>query len=351
MKRAMLPLFLTVVFSVMGYIYYPISVQASSYIYVRNPSSEDAIYRYDIESSPAIGEAFVDGGLSTATGLEFGPDGNLYVADIGSDSIRRYEGPLSAHPGNFMGTYVNNIDYPEAFTFGPDGNLYVNAHYEHKVYRFYGPESPYAGGPIGSGIFVSQAGQHPYDIIFGPDDNLYVSSIGKVMRFYGPSSPNAGQLIGTENFITEIYWAYGMAFGSDGNLYVADFTGDTIMRFYGPDGGPSGENPGDPIGDGVFINNIGDGPVGIAFGPDGNLYISCYYDHSIKRYYGLAGGPSGEAPGSPIDGGTFVSGLFYPLLITFDPFELDEASSVPEPMTVIMFSLFLIPLLKRMIGK
>jgi hypothetical protein len=42
------------------------------------------------------------GGLSSPHSLRFGPDGHLYVASRGTDSVKRYDGSTGAYMGNFV---------------------------------------------------------------------------------------------------------------------------------------------------------------------------------------------------------------------------------------------------------
>ena len=83
----------------------------------------------------------------------------------------------------------------------------------------------------------------PHDAIFGPDGNLYVSGFGshKVIVYDG----STGDLI--EVFVEDVIGtpedesggllnAHGMAFGPDGNLYVASFGTDQVLRYNGATG-------------------------------------------------------------------------------------------------------------------
>ena len=93
----------------------------------------------------------------------------------------------------------------------------------------------------------------------------------------------------------------GMAYGPDGNLYVASGQNNLVLRFEG--------NTGTFIG--VFASGNGlEGPINLTFGPDGNLYVSSGYDH-ILRFNGTTG--------AFID--AFVSGgrLAFPRGLTFGP--------------------------------
>ena len=74
----------------------------------------------------------------------------------------------------------------------------------------------------------------------------------------------------------------GLAFGPDGNLYVGSFGTSSVLRYNGSTGAfidafvPSGSG-------GLF------GPFGLVFGPDGNLYVNSHETGSVLRYNGTTG--------------------------------------------------------------
>jgi streptogramin lyase len=74
----------------------------------------------------------------------------------------------------------------------------------------------------------------------------------------------------------------GLAFGPDGSLYVSSQDSQSVLRFDG--------NTGAVLG--VFVPRGSGGltlPMGLAFGPDGNLYVSSFGTSSILRYDGRTG--------------------------------------------------------------
>ncbi len=68
-----------------------------------------------------------------------------------------------------------------------------------------------------------------------------------------------------------------MAFGPDGNLYVSNYNASQVLRYDFTTQTTS-----------TFISGIGT-PVGLAFGPDGNLYVANNNSHKIMRYDQVTG--------------------------------------------------------------
>lgn len=138
-------------------------------------------------------------GLVTVRDAVFGPDGNLYVIDRDTNSIRRYDG----QSGRFLDQLVSeHLDKPVHLLFSPDGGS----------------------------LFCSSAGNHSiccYDV-----------HLGKVSQFVEPKS---GGLEGPA----------GMALGDDDYLYVASRLSNRVLRFKAADGTPD-KKP--------FIHELKDNP-------------------------------------------------------------------------------------------
>jgi DNA-binding beta-propeller fold protein YncE len=158
-------------------------------------------------------------------------------------------------------------------------DVYVTRFFDNDLQRFYGPQSATPGaahaspGETGSQYSQSVVARRPWGIAFGPDGNLFVANQqggdGAIMRVQGPfgASPGApapapGQMadvfVPTGNF-------YTLAFGLDQNLYAA--SAGAVQRFDVATGASMGDF------------TTGRTPVsveGIALGPDQNLYVASY---------------------------------------------------------------------------
>ena len=198
-------------------------------LFVSNQGANN-ILRYDERTGEFLGEFIPagSGGLGTPDGLIFGPDGNLYVGSLLTDSILRYDG-ITGDPlpsvGNSGATFVPSGgggltfgqpgDLGAWLVFGPDGNLFVKSGgitappQSSSVLRFDGTTGEFID------VFVSpgSGGLHgPRALVFGPDGNLYVNSNqpgpGSVLRYDGttgafidPFVPyGSGGLVDTKGF-------------------------------------------------------------------------------------------------------------------------------------------------------
>lgn len=129
---------------------------------------------------------------------------------------------------------------------------------------------------------LSQSGSlnGTHDMAFGPDGNLYVASehSNAVLRYNSVTGAFMDAFASGNGLSNPT----GLLFRSDGYLYVSSAYSSEVKRFNAKTG--------------AFVDNFvvaGSGglsaPIGLAFGADGNLYVSSGYSNEVKRYNGATG--------------------------------------------------------------
>lgn len=207
-------------------------------------------------------------GLADMRGITIGPDGNFYLAanhgdwpDSISDCILRFNGTTGAFIDEFVPPGSGGLSNPESLAFLSDGNLYV-ASATGDILRYNAVTgAPDPLNPVALPSATFQDFGIPTCLFAGSDGCLYIGAGAAVMR-YNPLT-NALNLFATS---TDMVRPRQMAFGPDGNLYIADeWNGSTPIKVFN---GTTGEtmSPLTLLGDLTGAN-------GLAFGPDGRLYV------------------------------------------------------------------------------
>jgi len=158
-------------------------------------------------AAPAVDRVFDLPG--TPHQLALGPDGNVWVAMDGvADNIAR------VRPDGTVDSFTAAaISSPIGIVAGPDGQLWVT---ESGAVAHFSPSDP------ASARRVDIAGLAPNRIVVGSDGNLWTGSGDSVVRIRTDERFDAFRPTG-------LVGARGIAAGSDGNLYVADFGGAQIL--------------------------------------------------------------------------------------------------------------------------
>ncbi|MEG4112300.1 MULTISPECIES: NHL repeat-containing protein [unclassified Microcoleus] len=170
----------------------------------------------------------------------------------------------------------------------PQGTFLVGNSRGNNVLRFDGNTGNFLGEfiPPGSGGLFN-----PDTIVFGPDGNgddksdIYVTSGDKpgnsgeptasaVLRYDGITGAFIDKFVGDNpNTAADetggLFRPYGLAFGPDGNFYVSSFLSDQILRYNGKTGQFI-----DVFASGNQQAGGLNGPNGLLFAPDGNLYVT-----------------------------------------------------------------------------
>lgn len=283
----------------------PAAFAGSIFITNRGDGGGD-LYQYS--STGTLLQTISGNGLVNGQGITIGPNGNLLVVNEEGGNVLQYN-PAN---GAFIGTFATPTNsFPQAIVVGPDGNVYVGANTA--VQKFNGTTGAFIGN------FTS--GQDLSDITgiaFDAAGNLFVGTAdsGSIFKF-----DSTGAFVST--FVSDhptLSTGIGSLLFNGVNLLVSDTFGD------GPDWGnqiltfaPNGNQLPD-FASGANLN----GPDGMAFGPDGLLYVLNYASGNVVRY---------NAAGQFVD--TFIAnGPGSMRGIAFVNDTAPAPSGVPEPSSI-----------------
>ena len=241
--------------------------------------TDHTVREYDVTTGAFVRVAA--SGLGDPLGLVIGLDGNLLVSDGQANQVKRYDGATGAFIDVFAST---NLAGPMGMTIH-QGVLYVtNSNSPQGVQKFD------AATGVNIGSFVpSIANPSPRDVKVNPANNrLYVLyyNAATVETFDLSTMASLGLLMPAGNPLGSggLFTPSAMAFGPDGNLYISGgtFGGNLGVRRYNPTTGAFID----------FFANTGSDllvPIGITFGPDNNLYVSTQNAANVMRFNYPAG--------------------------------------------------------------
>jgi len=262
-----------------------------------------------LAGSGAIGSA---DGIGTAasfnqpTGIAVDVAGNVYVADVSNNKIRKISptgvvttlagsGALGSTDGTGTDATFNN---PSGLAVDGAGNIYVADLGNNKIRKITpgGVVTTVAGtgisgtqdGPVGIAMF-----NQPYGVAVDPSGNIYVAdwannlireitTSGVVKTIAGDGKAGFADGQGTAASFNR---PFGLTLDENGNIYVAD-TGNEKIRKITPGGfvttvagsGERGADNGDTGPTTTFYQ-----PVGIVTDGGGNVYIADEFNHMIRQ--------------------------------------------------------------------
>lgn len=256
----------------------------------------DQVTRHSLPDGAFLGTLQTGVGLDGTLCARLGPDGLLYVASEGSDSIQRYHPDSGVFIDNFVTSGSGGLDGPTGVTWNALGELIVPSFNNDSVFKYDGQ----TGAPLGTLVTAGSNGLNGPDngTIIGPDGDLYVPSYfsNRVLRYDGETGVPTGV------FIASISRPRVLEFRGP-SLFVTGETADAVREYNATTG--------------VFIRNFTtpgagglDTPIGLAFDAENNMFVSSGTNDNVLRFDATSGAFETEVipPNAfGIDGPTFLT--------------------------------------------
>jgi sugar lactone lactonase YvrE len=198
---------------------------------------------HTVTPAGSITATFTSPLLQHPNGLAFDKSGNLFVANDAAHTITK------TTPQGVAKTFASDIDHPIGLAFDGDGNLYASSATLARITKITpdGTKSTF-------GVFPPQVNAYGIGVAFDEAGMLYAAaSSGEVYRF----APGGTRSL----FVSGLNSPHGLAFDTDGDLYVGSYFGQRVYRVT-PDGVAT-----------TFATGLG-GAFGLAFDPGGDLFVA-----------------------------------------------------------------------------
>lgn len=278
--------------------------------------------------------------FNTPTDVQIGPDGNVYIAELSGQKIRKITpaGVVTTFAGSTSG-FANGtgtaakFNSPHNIVFDKSGNMFVTDYGNHKIRKITpaGVVTTFAGSTPGyaNGTGTAAKFNNPFAMCIDTFDNLYVfdwrnyrirkiTPAGVVTTFAGSGQDAFANGTGTA---AKFQFLSGMTCDKEGNIYTASYVNNCIRKitpagvvttYAGVKGSSSHVN-------GTLSAIRFKSPSGLSIDAAGTMFITDESDHRIRM---IRNGQSytlgGNGTGSFANGSQSVSRFKYPRSIVHD---------------------------------
>jgi sugar lactone lactonase YvrE len=238
--------------------------------------------------------------LDAPDALAFDSSGDLWVANLASTVVEFTPGQL-ATPGSsapvpavtLTSTPAGSLDGPLALAFGSSGDLWVANDENNTVVEFTPSQlaTPGSSAPVPALTLASTAANSldaPYGLAFGTSGDLWVANYENdtvveftpdELRTSGTSSPTP--VLTVSSTAAGLDETEGLAFDSSGDLWAANFAG-TVVEFTPGQLATSGSSTPTPA---VTLSSSSlDGPWALAFDPSGDLWVADFSNDTVVEF-------------------------------------------------------------------
>jgi DNA-binding beta-propeller fold protein YncE len=185
-------------------------------------------------AAPLLALSLLPASLATAQDERIGRDRDVLVSGFTSNSVHRFD-----VDGAFL-ERMRGLRGAQSMRYGPGGDLYICAELTDRVLRLShrtGKLTPFVfDDPMTPGNETGGL-DAPTAAVFGPDGDLYVASFSRdeVLRYDGVTGAYVGRFVPPRRGGLDGPDA-GMCFGPDGHLYVPSFNNHRVLVYNGTTG-------------------------------------------------------------------------------------------------------------------
>lgn len=265
------------------------------------------------------------GGVGVNEEVAFDASGNLWlVGGAGGNSVVEYSAAQIAASGSPTPAVTlsgGSLNSPAGFAFDATGNLWVVSQSANTVVEFSASQLGASGNPIAP-VTLSDTGRslsRPFALAFDRMGDMWVANEGgnTVVEFTPSQLTASGRPVPAVTLSatgSSLKGPAAPAFDANGNLWVVNFTGNSVVEFT-PGQLTSSGSPTPAVTLTASSGSI-KGPLGLAFDASGDLWVINTSGNTVVEFsaaqLGISGAPT---PTVTVSG----SALSQPFGLAFDP--------------------------------